>query len=161
METLLPILQEHPFFADLPKEYLETITGCAKNVKYQPGEFIFRTGEKAEKFYLVRFGMVSAEIKLPNKKCVIIDTEGTGEVFGWSWLFPPYKWHFDARAMVLTRVLEMDGKCLRDKQEQDHHLGYVLMKHFGRMMQEHLEGIRAQIMDFYKNPYEEKSMSVF
>ena len=73
MESLKGILSEHPFFADLSPQHLETITGCAKNVRFDAGEYVFKEGEHADEFYLIRSGKVSAEIYVPNAEPIIID----------------------------------------------------------------------------------------
>jgi len=73
-------------------------------------------------------------------------------VFGWSWIFPPYRWHYDARALELTRTLVMDGQCLREKIEKDKVLGYELMRRFAQVMKDRLEATRLQLVDIYKNP---------
>jgi CRP-like cAMP-binding protein len=72
-----------------------------------------------------------------------------GEVLGWSWLIPPYHWKFDARAIEQTRALALDGKCLRTKCEEDHDLGYELLKRFAQIMEERLQATRLQLLDVY------------
>ena len=79
----------------------------------------------------------------------MIQSREAGEVTGWSWLIPPYRWHFDARAMDLTRAIALDGKCLREKFEKDHDLGYELMKRFALVIAERLDATRFQLMDVY------------
>jgi hypothetical protein len=76
---------------------------------------------------------------------------GEGEILGWSWLIPPYNWHFDARAVELTRAIALDGKCLRNKCEQDHDLGYELLKRFAHIMEQRLQATRLQLLDVYGN----------
>jgi len=160
MESLERILGEHPFFADLSHKHLEMITGCAKNVRFEAGQYIFKEGEEAKEFYLIRSGKVSAEIYLPHQEQLIIDTIEEGNVFGFSWLFPPYRWHFDARALELTRAITIDGKCLRDKEEKDHELGHILIKHFAQVMQQLLEATRLQLIDMYRNPVKVEKFSL-
>lgn len=152
MENLKPIISAHPFFKDLAPEHLDTIAGCARNAVYQPGEFIFKEGENANEFFLLRFGKVALEIYIPHVGGVTIQTIEEGSVFGWSWIFPPYRWHYDARALELTRTLVMDGQCLREKIEKDKVLGYELMRRFAQVMKDRLEATRLQLVDIYKNP---------
>jgi len=149
IETLEKILAEHPFFKDLKKEYLELILGCAKNVFYKAGEFIFREGEEANEFYIIRDGRVSLEISVPGKEPVVIQTLEDGEVLGWSWIIPPYYWHFDAKAVEPTRAIALDGKCLRNKCEEDHSLGYELLKRFVTIVEQRLQATRIQLLDLY------------
>jgi CRP/FNR family cyclic AMP-dependent transcriptional regulator len=149
MENLGRILAEHPFLRGLESRHIDLLTGCASNVVFQPGEFIFREGEEANVFYFIRHGRVLVETFIPHKGPVGIRSREPGEVFGWSWLIPPYRWHFDARAVELTRAIAIDGKCLRDKCEDDHDLGYQIMKRFALIIAERLEATRLQLMDVY------------
>jgi CRP/FNR family cyclic AMP-dependent transcriptional regulator len=149
METLEPILAEHPFIKGLEPHHVQLIVGCASNMRFDVGQFMLREGEEANQFYIIRKGKVALEIFSPEKGPIIIDTLGDGEVLGWSWLIPPYHWRFDARAVELTRAIALDGKCLRNKCEEDHDLAYELLKRFAHLMEERLEATRLQLMDMY------------
>jgi len=150
METLERILVEHPFFQGLKKEHLELIVGCASNVRFDGGEFIFREAEEANQFYLIRRGKVALEVFSPERGPLTILTLADGEVLGWSWLVPPYRWKFDARAVELTRAIALDGKCLREKSERDHDLGYELLKRFAHITEQRLEATRLQLLNVYE-----------
>lgn len=150
MEDLHRILEEHPFLKGLDKKHLQLITGCASNVRFEEGQYIFREGEEANYFYIVRHGTVSLELYVPQKGPVGVQTLAEGEILGWSWLIPPYKWMFDARAVELTRAIALDGKCLRNKCEEDHDMGYELLKRFSHEMGERLVATRLQLLDMFK-----------
>lgn len=149
METLEPILAGHSFFKDLDKKYLALVTGCASNVRFEAGKFIFREGEEAHQFYLIRQGKVSVEIFTPNRGHITLETLDEGHILGWSWLIPPYQWHFDARALEPTRAIALDGKCLRKKCEEDHDFGYEFVKRFSHIMEQRLSSARIQLLDLY------------
>lgn len=141
---------EHPFFKGLEPRYLQLIVGCAANVRFDAGQFIFREGEEANQFYIIRHGHVALEISTPERGSLVVQTIGEGEVLGWSWLVPPYRWHFDARAVELTRAIALDGKCVRTKCEEDHDLGYELMKRFAQIVMQRLQATRLQLLDVYQ-----------
>lgn len=149
MEDLKHILSEHPFFKDLKEEYLDLVVGCASNVRFDAGKMIHHEGEEANQFYLIRTGKVSIQMLTPNKGPVIIETLDQGDILGWSWLVPPYTWHFDTKALELTRMIALDGKCLRTKCENDHNLGYELLKRFVDIIARRLESTRLQLLDIY------------
>jgi len=151
MEDLTRIIAEHPFLAGMTDEHIQLLAGCASNEVFKAGQFIIREGDPADKFYFIRHGRVVIETHVPSQEPVIIHTRSEGELFGWSWLIPPYKWHFDARAIELTRAISLDGKCLREKMRQDHDLGYEVMKRFAVIIAERLEATRLQLMDIYGN----------
>jgi CRP-like cAMP-binding protein len=149
MKTLEPVLSEHPFLKGLEAHHLQLIVGCASNVVFQEGQFVFRANEEAKQFYVIRHGKVAVDIFSPERGPVTIQTLGEGEILGWSWLIPPYHWHFDARAIELTRAIVLDGACLRQKCEQDHDLGYELLKRFAHIMEQRLQAMSMQLLDVY------------
>ena len=149
METLEGVIAEHPFLKGLQPRYLEFLVGCASNVRFEPDQFVFREGGEANHCYLIREGKVTLEIDAPPRGTIIIQTLGKGDVLGWSQIFPPYRWKFSARAIELTRAIALDGKCIREKSEEDHDLGYELLKRFSRVIQERLQATRLQLINLY------------
>ena len=125
------------------------ITGCASNVRYKSGEYLFREGEAAEHFYLIREGKIALETHGAQRSKIVIETIEAGEVLGWSWLFPPYRWHFSAHVLQETRAIALDGVCLRTKGEADHDLGYELAMRVARILMERLQATRLQLLDVY------------
>jgi CRP/FNR family transcriptional regulator, cyclic AMP receptor protein len=149
METLEPLLSKHPFFEGLEPNHLKTLTGCASNVHFPGGQMIFKEGEEANQFFLLREGRVAIEVFVEARGPVTIQTLSAGEILGWSWLVPPYYWRFDARAVDEVRALALDGKCLREKCETDPRLGYELLKRFAVIISRRLEATRIQLLDVY------------
>jgi CRP-like cAMP-binding protein len=149
MQTLEPVLAEHPFFRNLDASYIQVLVGCASNVRFEAGQTIFREGEPANQFFLVREGKVAIEVYTPDRGAIVIQTVGRGEVIGWSWLVEPYLWQFDARAIESTRVIALDGRCLRGKCDADPRLGYEILKRFAHVMAERLHATRLQLLDLY------------
>ena len=94
-------------------------------------------------------GKLALEIPVPERGALVIETLRAGDVVGWSWLFPPYHWHFDTRAVESSSAIALDGACLRDKCDQDSHLGYLLMQRFARVVQEELRATQLQLLDVY------------
>lgn len=152
MRGLESILKEHAFFKHLKEDAIKFIAGCGSNVVFQPGEVIAHTGESADHFYLIREGKIAIQIYAPEKGAITVQTVGSDDILGWSWLFPPYQWSFDLKVIEKTRAIAMDGKCLREKCESDHELGFQLMKKFSYVMVKRLEATRMQILDIYQAP---------
>ena len=149
METLEPILAQHPFLQGLDPAMLSLIVGCASNVRYDANQILFEEGDEATQFFIIRSGHVAIEMHVPGRGAVTIQTIGEGEILGWSWLLPPYLWHFTARAAELTRAIALDGTCLRTKCEQDAPLGYELLKRFAHILEGRVESMRLQLLDIY------------
>ncbi len=143
------LLEENPVFRGLPRQDLKVIAGCASNVKFDAGEFLFREGRPADAFYLIRYGKVSVEFFAPGRGPITIHTPDEGDVVGWSWLYPPYVCTHDTRALLLTRAIAFDARCLRGKCDADPRLGYELMRRFAHIVHDRLEGTRLQLLDLY------------
>jgi len=149
LQGLEVVLAKHPFFKGLSQQHLQFLAGCAANVRFEAGECLYREDSEANNFFVIREGKVAIEAFSPKRGAITIQTLTNGDVLGWSWLFPPYHAHFTARAAELTRAITLDGKCLREKCEEDHDLGYDLMKRFAEVVIERLEATRLQLLDVY------------
>jgi CRP-like cAMP-binding protein len=149
MKTIAETLQEVELFQGLSPEALDLIAGCGSNAAFSLDDLLFRAEEPADTFYVLRHGRVALETFVPGRSSVTIDTIEAGDVIGWSWLFPPYRWHFDARALTDVRVTSFDGTCLRGKCESDPRLGYDLMSRFAQVMIDRLQSTRLRLLDVY------------
>jgi CRP/FNR family cyclic AMP-dependent transcriptional regulator len=152
IEGMDKVVREHRFFADLDEPTIALLAGCARNVRFEPGEYLFRTGEPADEFYLIRHGRVALDVVAPGRTGVTFQTAGEGEIVGVSWLLPPYRWIHDARAVDLVRAIGMDAKCLRGKCDADHDLGYEMMMRFVPLLVARLQATRMQLLDIYGKP---------
>ncbi|MEQ6902093.1 cyclic nucleotide-binding domain-containing protein [Nocardioides sp. YIM 152588] len=151
MRTIAELLPEHPFFEGLDEQWIDLMTGCASNTHLSPGAWVFREGEPADTFYVVRRGCVAIETPTPTGP-LVIQTAHEGDVVGWSWLVPPYRWTFDARATEETSLIAFDGACLRGKCEGDPALGYALMQRVVQVMSDRLHSARMRMLDLYGAP---------
>ncbi|HLJ98533.1 MAG TPA: cyclic nucleotide-binding domain-containing protein [Streptosporangiaceae bacterium] len=147
--TLEPLLRGHRFFAGLAPEYLALINGCARNTVFDEGTFMFREGEQADEFYLIRDGRLALEIHGPGRGPVVVQTLRAGDVAGFSWLIDTHRWQFDGRVIEPVRAIGVDGRCLRDKCEQDPKLGFELMRRFAGLAVDRLQATRLQLLDVY------------
>lgn len=148
VQTIAQYLPGHPFFAGLDPAVLELAAGCAANVHFRPGDLLFHEGDPADTFYVLRHGRVSLQMRTPTEDAVL-DTAHDGDVVGWSWLIPPYRWTFDARATEDTAAIVFDGACLRDKCEHDPAVGYALLQRVVEVMSERLHSARVRLLDLY------------
>jgi CRP-like cAMP-binding protein len=151
MKTLDQLLADAPAFKDFDPQHLAVIAGCGSNVRFNAGEYVFREGQESSEFYLLRAGKVALEISAPGRGPIIIHTLAEGDLLGWSSIVPPFKKHFDARAVELTRAFAFDGACVRKKCEDDPKFGYELLKRFTAIMGQRLQATRMQLLDLYGN----------
>ena len=149
MRTLDQLLHEHPFFAGLDADALRLIAGCAANRHVKEGDYLYREGDPAETFFMIRHGRVAIEAHQPAGGSVVVETVDDGEVLGWSWLIPPHRWQFDARAVTPTSAVVFDGTCLRGKCDDDPVFGYALMQRVAQVMFARLQATRVRLLDLY------------
>jgi CRP/FNR family transcriptional regulator, cyclic AMP receptor protein len=147
MKGIDELLRQHPFVQGLEDGIIGLISGCAKQVVFQANDYVFREGSAADSFYLIRHGTVALEMFVPGRGPFTFLTVKSGQILGADWLIPPYRSSFDARAVELTRTIAFDGKCLRDKCEADHHVGYEMMKRFIPPLVERLQMARLQSLE--------------
>jgi CRP/FNR family cyclic AMP-dependent transcriptional regulator len=149
MKELEKILGEHLFLKGLHPKLVKPISGCASSVSYDAGQMIYREEDDADQFLLILEGKVAIEIFVPGRGPLTIQTIGPGDVLGWSWLFPPYKRQFDARAVERTTGIALDGRRLREMVEEDHDFGYELIKRFSQVAVTRLRAMSRQLLDIY------------
>jgi CRP/FNR family transcriptional regulator, cyclic AMP receptor protein len=149
MQTVEQYLPEHPFFAGLDEPIVTLLSGCAVNAHFRPGEYLFHEGDPADTFYVIRHGRVSIEVHAPAGPAVVVDSAHADDVVGWSWLVPPNRWLFDARATEETSAIAFDGACLRGKCESDPAVGYALLQRVVQVMSTRLHSARVRLLDLY------------
>ncbi len=149
MKTIEDLLSEHEFFRNFSAEERRTVAACGTLRHFKASHYLAHEGDAAQAFYLIRQGVASIEFHQPQYGGLILQTLKAGDVVGWSWLFPPYFWTSDIKAMSDLSVIAFDGLCLREKCERDHDLGYRLMKDFARIMTQRLQDTRLQLLDLY------------
>jgi CRP-like cAMP-binding protein len=152
MLELRDIIARHPVFADIAPERARLLAGCARNHHFPPGSWLLREGGAADEFYLIRHGRVALDIHAPGRAPLTIATLGDGDLLGASWLVPPYRWQFDARALEDTRAIGIDAACLRAKADADPGFGYDMMKRFVPLLVRRLQATRLQLLDVYAAP---------
>jgi CRP/FNR family transcriptional regulator, cyclic AMP receptor protein len=150
MEDLTRILRTHPFLEGLLEPHFGVIVGCAKNVRFAAGDYLFREGEEAGVFYLIRMGQISIDEHVPGRPPLRVETVVPGDILGTTWIFPPHLAHHDARAVEPVVALAFDGVCLRGKMEADPALGYAITKRLLAQTLIRLERMRLARLDVYK-----------
>lgn len=149
MKSIADLLADHEFFAGLEPADVEFLSGCGQNVRFPAGATVFSEADPAEHFYVLREGKVALEVHVPDGGAIVIATLGAGEVLGASWLFPPFRWQFDALAVTDTAAVALDAACLRQKCDADPRLGYALVQRFAALLVERLQATRVRLVDLY------------
>jgi len=127
--ALFELIEQQPFFKGLKRPQLQLLTEAAMEMHFEEGQSLLQEGAPANRFYLILEGKVGLELEVDAHGAkLLIQTLGVGDDVGWSWLFPPYSTHIGARALEPTKTIFFYGTRLREQCEQDHELGYQLMK---------------------------------
>jgi CRP/FNR family transcriptional regulator, cyclic AMP receptor protein len=140
------ITNPHPFLKGMEREHLRLLSESAIRANFAEQEVIFRQGEPADRFYLIQAGGVFISSRIPERGEITIETIGSGDALGWSWLFEPYRWHFNAWADEPTRALYFEASFLREQCEQDPKLGYQLMSRVSRVVIQRLQATRVRLL---------------
>jgi CRP/FNR family cyclic AMP-dependent transcriptional regulator len=152
VQTIADLVSASHAFAGLERRHIDLIAGCGATAHFEAGEALFRHGGHADRFFIIRHGAVALELYAAEHHPLTIETLHDGEIAGFSWLFEPYRWLFDARAVEATSAIGFDAVCLRGKCEADHELGYQLMRRFAAFSVARLQATRLQLLDVYGEP---------
>ena len=147
-QALYALIERQPFFKGLNARHLQLLTDSALEMRFEAGQTILAEGAPANRFYLILEGKVVLESEMADRSMLPIQTLGPGDDLGWSWLFPPYSLLLSACALEPTRTIFFYGTRLREQCEQDHELGYQLMKRIAEVATMHLEATRRQLVEF-------------
>ena len=140
-------LSTHEFFSEFNDDVLKFLCECSSSREIKKGQILFRQGEKADKFYVVRNGSISIQMPAIMGPTVDIQTLGKDQVLGWSWLISPYKWNFQTQAEEDSELLQFDRIAILARCEQESKFGYELLKKFAGLMSVRLNAARQKMMD--------------
>ena len=152
MPSTTDYLAAHAFFSALNEDYIKLLSEFVTERQVAKGEVLFQQGKVADKFYLVRKGQVSVQVPALVGPALELQVLGENQMLGWSWLIPPYRWNFLARAVEDTELLEFDGQAILTRCEKDPKFGYELLKRFTALMSERLNAARQKMMDQWNPP---------
>ncbi|NNE63268.1 MAG: cyclic nucleotide-binding domain-containing protein [Gammaproteobacteria bacterium] len=151
-QTIEDYLSNHPFFSGLDDNFLKFLADSATELTIKKGDVLFRQGKPADAFYLLRQGQISIQVPALVGPSLEIQHLGQNQLLGWSWLIPPYRWNFLARAEEDSKLLQFDGNAILTRCEEDNQFGYELFKRFASLMSERLDAARQKMMDQWNPP---------
>jgi CRP-like cAMP-binding protein len=146
-EQIEDLIKGHPFLKGLSPHQQRILADCAMYSHFDAGELVIREGDPANRFYLIQTGRVGLEAHLGGGGIAAVQILRAGDVLGWSWLFPPYFWHLDARALEATEVIFFYGTPLREECDTDHELGYELLKRMGGVIEQRLRAVQRRLAE--------------
>lgn len=144
---ILALIAQQPFFKGLSAPHLRLLSESAMVTEFEAGQWIYRQGDPANRFYLILDGKVLIESEVKDRGMLPIRTLGPGDDLGWAWLFPPYYMHFSACAVEPTRAIFFYGTRLREQCETNHELGYHLMKRIAQVVVQNLNATQQRLLE--------------
>lgn len=139
-------LAAHPFCADLEVAHLRAMADATSERELPAGSYLLRRGQAADALALLLDGDISLEVTEPGDEPIVLETLHGGDPVGWSWLFPPYRWLFDARCLTPVRLLQLDAAHLRGLIDADPVFGLALTRRIGQLVVQRLQFTRAHLV---------------
>ena len=147
IEVNAAVLATHPFLRGMSHEHLSVLAEAARDVTFPAKGRLFEDGGNATRFWLIRSGHVWLDLHVPGEGPVVIETIGIGELLGWSWMFPPYRWAFGAVAATAVEAFEFDAPMVRERCAADHELGYELNQRLNQVLARRLQATRIRLIE--------------
>jgi CRP/FNR family transcriptional regulator, cyclic AMP receptor protein len=147
-ETTSELMAAHPFLDGMTADQLDRLAPWAHRQVFRAGARVFSEGGKADRFWLIREGRVALDTQVPDGE-VVVDTLGPGSVLGWSWLFPPYRWHLGATALEQTLTIAFDAAGVRELCAEDPRIGHDLYRRFIEVVVNRLQATRGRLLELY------------
>lgn len=150
--TVTERISAHPFFAALTGDQRAALAENGAAVRFSAGERLFDEGGSADRFWLIEDGSIALDMRVPGRGDQVIETLGAGTVLGWSWLHPPYRWHFGAVARLATAAIEFDAPAVLRRCDADPAFGYAALRLFTPVITGRLHATRLRLLDLYGDP---------
>jgi CRP/FNR family transcriptional regulator, cyclic AMP receptor protein len=147
MPSIYESIAKAPIFEGLEDGQLESMASGAEALGVPAGNLVISRGEAAERFFLVGEGTIAMEVESPGSGAVRVLTLHESDVFGWSWLFSPYRWEVDARAVTDCHLIAVDGVRLREQCDADRLFGYEIATRFGADALQRMKDSWYQILE--------------
>ncbi|MFZ2095241.1 MAG: Crp/Fnr family transcriptional regulator [Anaerolineales bacterium] len=156
-QELVSALQAIPWFQVMDGNHFNKLVSIAKIFTFEPGQVIFREGDKEDYLYVVIEGRIAIDISVPGRGRMRILTADAMEVVGWSSVTPVVRQRTaGARAVLPSRLVAFDAIELRKLCDEDHDLGYFVMRRLANVVASRLMTTRLQLLDIFANPADYK-----
>ena len=152
ISTLESLIATHLFAKDIEPRFLPLLTETARVEYFDAEQTIFRESLEADRFYLIQSGRVALQIFIPGSGATTIQTLSAGEALGWSWLYPPWRWHFTVVAFEPVEAASLCARTLRDRMRTNHEFGYEIAMRVGQLILERLQATRLRLLEMYGVP---------
>lgn len=135
--------------APLPAAGRDRLMELSGEAHFSRDARIFEEGRRADRFWIIRSGTVTLDLRVPGRHPAQVDTLGADDLLGWSWLFPPYTWHLGATAQTPVRAWEFEAKAVRALCEEEPAFGQALTRCVAEIIARRLQKARRRLLDLY------------
>jgi len=143
------LIRRFPFFSGLTMDHLVILAMTAEEVAVPKDHYFIQEGDEVKHLYIILEGEVVIVTTLPQKdREIIVNTLGTGDLFGWSALVPPYAATAGVKAMTTSRVIAFDAEQLHQKFEEDCKFGYLMMLKTAQVIRDRLNALRIETLAY-------------
>jgi CRP-like cAMP-binding protein len=140
------------FLATFSEGDRDRLRRLAHEVAFPAGARIFNEGRPADRFWVIHNGLVALDMHVPSRAAVVVETLSSGELLGWSWMLPPYRWHLGAVAQTHVTADEFDAATLRVLCDEDPVFGRDMTFAVASVIAERLHASRTRLLDLYRPP---------
>lgn len=152
-QELIDALQSMPWFLGLKTEHFHKLVEIARICYFEAGQEIFHEGDKEDYLYVVIEGRVAIELTIPGRGRIRILTAEAMDEVGWSSVTPVVRQRTaGARAVLPSRLAAFEAEALRRLCDEDHDLGYFVMRRVANLVAERLLTTRLQLLDMFAHP---------
>ena len=110
----------------LSDEMLDKLIPITELQYFDKRELIFRQGDKAQRFYMLKEGKVILEQRITDKIAVSVSAIKPGNSFGWSAMLDGEEYSIDAVCAEPCKVFSFRDEKIKALFKEDHSLGFIM-----------------------------------
>ena len=147
-------LAAHPFTDGLDAAHLRGMAQGGAIVELAAGQYVFRQGQTSATFHLLLDGDVDLEVSGGGTAPLVLESLHAGDALGWSWLFTPHRWAFDAHCRTPVRAVVLDATHLRALIDHDATIGRDLTRRVAELVIDRLRHARLQLVSGHAHDHD-------
>lgn len=145
---IVKLFHRIPWFLSLDEAQLDRLAEIAILHEMEPGEELFKEGDRHDFLYILLEGQIVLEMEVPTHGQAEFYTAEALDIIGWSSLTPIVRQRTaGARATQHSLLLGFQSKLLEQLCEEDHDLGYIIMRRLANVVANRLLTTRVFLMD--------------
>jgi CRP-like cAMP-binding protein len=143
------LLRRYPFFGYFSQAQLASLAMIGVEVKLTDDQVVLEEGKPAQALYFLLEGGIdlyyTVKEQTRHKECqeILVCQINVGEPFGISTVIEPSALRASGRSNGTSRVLQFDGKALKDAMKTDPALELVLVREMAKAAIQRLDATRV------------------